>query len=67
MEIEFYRKSTGEAMPKDYSDDWLFVMNDKVYTDNDASFESQQATVSFDDFIKECPDMGWRVKGQGGL
>lgn len=61
MEIEFYYLESGNVIKKQDSDDTLFVMNGKVFSDNFESCESQDATVQFEDFIKECNDLGWRV------
>lgn len=57
--IQFYDKETGRVLEN--TDDYYFVMNDLVYCDNDFSTESQEASVSFDEFIKECPAIGWRM------
>ena len=57
MKIEFFNKETGEKIP---SGDH-FVMYNRVWCDNYESYESQEPTVCFDDFIKECPTTGWRV------
>ena len=61
MKIEFYHRETGDAIPKHHTDDWYFVMNDKVYKDSGDFFESQEATVSFDTFAVPCPAIKWRV------
>ena len=61
MEIEFFYTETGNAIKKQDSKDTLFVMNDKVYSDNFEYCESQEATVQFEDFIKECTDLSWRI------
>tara|TARA_R110000803_G_scaffold210685_3_gene283222 strand:+ start:9457 stop:9651 length:195 start_codon:yes stop_codon:yes gene_type:complete len=61
MKIEFYYISTGVAIPQDETDDCFFVMNNMVYVDNCHYFESQESTVSFESFIKEAGDVGWRV------
>ena len=45
------------------SDDYLFVMNNKVYSDSGYYCESQEQTVQFEDFIKERPDLDWYVTG----
>ena len=58
MKIEFYLE-TGEVIEN--SDDIFFVMNDVVWRDNMRSMESQEACVSFDTFVEECPHIGWRV------
>lgn len=60
MIIEFFKKDTGEVL-KD-TNDFYFVMNNVVYCDNGKSYESQCGTVSFDDFVVECPELGWRIK-----
>ena len=57
MEIEFYNIESGEVIP---SGDH-FVMYNRVWCDNYESYESQEPTVSFDDFIVEQPHIGWRV------
>ena len=59
MKIEFFMKATGTPIGID-SENWLFVMNNKVYCDNGRSCESQEATVSFETFITERPDIDWR-------
>ncbi len=59
MKVEFYFKETGEVIEQ--PEGMFFVMNDKVFCDNGWSCESQEATVSFDDFINELPRVGWRV------
>jgi hypothetical protein len=60
MKIEFFYKSSG-CVVKD-SDDCLFVMNNRVYADNYHATESQEATVSFEDFITPAlDDIDWRV------
>ena len=61
MKIEFYFKKTGEACPPELSDNRFFVMNNKVYADNLASYESQEAAVDFDTFIVERDDIEWRA------
>lgn len=61
MKIEFYVKATGEVVP---GDNWFFVMNNEVYSDNGQTCESQCAVVGFDTFIRRRPDIGWRVTGQ---
>ena len=61
-EIEFYLKDTGEII--EHSDDYLFVMNNKVYRDNNLTFESQCAVIGFDDCIAPFFHIGWRVKNK---
>ncbi len=59
MNIEFFIKSTGLIVAE--TDGYLFVMSNKVYRDNQHSTESQEASVSFEDFIEEMPDIDWRL------
>ena len=59
MKIEFFNKDTGDIIID--TNDYYFVMNDKVWMDNGKSYESQSAVVCFDNFIKEMPNIGWRV------
>ena len=61
MNIEFYYTDTGVAILKSQSDNRLFVMNDKVYTDNNYSCESQEARVDFDTFTEETDNISWRI------
>ena len=58
MRIEFYRKATGEVVPTlNY-----FVLNgDEVWCDNFECFESQSESIGFEDCIKRCDGIGWRV------
>lgn len=57
MRIEFYTIETGEAT----SVTNYFIMYDRVWIDNECATESQCEMVEFEDFIKECPHIGWRV------
>ena len=59
MNIQFIRKKTGEILRD--TDDFYFIMNDKVYRDNSQTFESQSSVIGFDDCIEEAPDIVWRV------
>lgn len=59
MKIQFYRKDNGTILTD--TDDFYFVMNDEVYCDNGKSYESQEPTVQFEDFIMKCPELGWRI------
>jgi len=61
-EIEFYQKTTGNICKG--TNDYLFVMNNKVYRDNMKTFESQCAVIGFDDCIEEFSHIGWRVKNK---
>ena len=57
--IEFFNRITGASIkPAGH-----FVMDNVVWRDNFESYESQSAAVGFDDFVVECPDIGWRVVG----
>jgi len=58
MKIEFYKKKTGRVLHD--TDYCFFVMNNKVYCDTGESYESQEATICFDDFVKRRPDIDWR-------
>ena len=60
VKIEYYVKSTDEIIT-DANDCRLFVFCDEVFQDNFESCESQSARVDFDDFIRERPDLGWRL------
>ncbi len=54
--IEFYIKETGEVVDNKY--DMYFVRGDtSVWCDNGRSWESQCASISFDDCVMECPTM----------
>ena len=57
MKIEFYKLDTGKVAQNDD----LFVMGNKIWCDNYEIYESQQACVGFEDCIRECKDIGWRV------
>jgi len=58
MKIEFYKKDTGEAVPTGN----YFVLNgNEVWCDNCRYYESQPAPVGFDDFVKKCDQIGWRL------
>lgn len=59
MKIVFYKKSDGCDMKE--TDNHYFVMNNEVYRDNYESFESQEASIGFDDCIARCPDISWRI------
>ena len=65
MYIEFYVKETGrvvvtEGAVWDYND--YFVRNgDEVWCDNDEYYESQSSPVGFEDCIRRCENIGWRV------
>jgi len=59
MKIQYFYKATNTNIPKDVSDDWLIVANDRVYCDNFKSYESQSSTVDLSTFIVEREDIGW--------
>ena len=61
MRIEYFYTETKAAIPKDQSDNWLFIMNDGVYKDNYLSCESQSATVDLDTFCEKVDNISWRV------
>lgn len=58
MEIEFYKKKTGNAVD---ANDYFVLDGSEVWADNYKVMESQSAAVTFDDFIIRCEDIGWRV------
>lgn len=58
--IEFYQKGTGKICKG--TDDYLFVMNNKVYRDNMKTFESQCAVIGFEDCIVRMDHVDWRIK-----
>ena len=60
MTIEYFLLSTGEALSA-YDARDFFLMNDEVFQDNQYYCESQEATVSFEDFIERRADVGWRI------
>jgi|TARA_R110000765_G_scaffold120939_3_gene216913 hypothetical protein len=59
--IEFFDLRTDEPITTgDY-----FVMRDgSVWRDNYAEFESQEKQVTICDFIEECLNVGWKIKGK---
>ena len=59
MKIEFFNKETGDILMN--TDDWYFVMNNEVYRNNDVYYESQEASIGFDDCVFKVPRVGWRV------
>jgi hypothetical protein len=60
--IEFYIKESNKIINQ--SDNYFFVMNGEVYCDNLLETGNQEATVSFEDFIKECPHVGFRISNK---
>ena len=60
MKIEFYDDNATKDVieePHDY-----FILNgNEVWADNNQTEESQCALVGFEDFIRKCNDVGWRV------
>jgi len=59
MKIEFFFKSEPENIIDDKW--WFFVMDNKVYSDNGFTTEFSHFIKSFDDFIIERSDVGWRI------
>lgn len=60
MRIEFYDVDTGEVLDRPYNT--FFVMgNGEVWADNGNYWESQSASIGFEDCIRPCPNIGWRV------
>ena len=58
MEIEIYNTVTGEIKTEGGT---YFIIDGSVYRDNGRGCESQEAYVTFDDFIVECPHLDWRI------
>lgn len=59
MKIKFYIKETGKVL--DNTGATYFIMDDKVYCDNEFCTESQESSVSFHDFVEECPLVGFFI------
>lgn len=60
MNIEFYDINTGEVVDNKY--DMFFVRgNGEVWADNGNYWESQSASIGFEDCVVRCPNIGWRV------
>ena len=59
MKIEFYQIDDGVILND--TNDYYFVMNNEVYSDNNNTYESQCAVVSFEDFIIRRANIGWRI------
>ncbi len=68
MQIEFFYKASGEVIPKAHwtnNSPYLYIDNDgEVFMDNGDSYESQSASIGFNDFVEYRHDIGWRVVGQ---
>lgn len=57
MKLKFLLKNGNPAPERDY-----FVMKDgSVWCDNYNTFESQEASIGFDNCIVRCPDVVWEV------
>lgn len=57
--IRFFYKTSGDTAPTGLD---FFIREDgSVWRDNFRTCESQCSVVGFDDFIMECPDIGWEV------
>lgn len=60
--IEFYNKDTGKILKEDVLDNWIFVMNDKVWMNHTQYSESKGMNYSnFMDFIEPLDNIGWRI------
>lgn len=57
MKLEFFKLGHDEPLANQN----YFVLGGIVYSDNGHGCESQSAYVTFDDFIEEHGDIGWRV------
>ena len=58
MKIEFYNKETGEVVP---TGDYFVLNGDEVWRDKYEYYESQEASIGFEDCVRECKDIGWRL------
>ncbi len=58
MRIEFYKKDTGEAVP---TGDYFVLNGNEVWCDNYEYYESQSASIGFDDCVVKCDQIGWRI------
>lgn len=58
FKIQFFDKNTGETFVNNHS---LFVMGNEVWGNNGCYYESQEASIGFEDCIKPFPHLGWRV------
>jgi len=56
--IEFYNKETTLTVN---TEDYFVLNGNEVWRDNEHTYESQCAVVSFENFIVRCEDIGWRV------
>lgn len=60
MKIEFYDVTTGNTIEDKYG--MYFIRgNGEVWADNGNYWESQSASIGFDDCIIHCPNVGWRI------
>ena len=62
MIIIFFNKETNQEIP--WQDSWMYYIdqNGRVIQDNQNTYESQSAVIGFEDFVKNRPDIGWRIK-----
>ena len=59
--IEFYNKDTGRILKENILDNWIFVMNDKVWMNHTQYSESKGMNYNnFMDFIEPLDNIGWR-------
>ena len=59
--IEFYNKDTGKILREDVSDNWIFVMNNKVWMNHTQYSESKGLDYkNFMDFIEPMTELDWR-------
>ena len=57
--LRFFDRKTGNIMPP--GEDYFVRSDNTVWRDNYRTFESQCSVVSFDDFVEECPGVGWEL------
>ena len=60
MQIQFFDKQTGGTV---LTGDYFILNGDEVWCDNYESCESSFIAVGFEDFITQCPNIGWRIVG----
>lgn len=61
MKIEFYDKKTYKVLSDNEATCYFIMSDNKVYRDNGFGTESQAAYVTFENFIDEAPNVGWRL------
>jgi len=59
VKLRFFDRKTGNIMP--HGEDYFVRSDNTVWRDNYRTFESQCSVVSFEDFVVECPGVGWEL------